>query len=153
MKGYQVVFTRIALFWVSLLLIGFEAHTQDFTLSEKIAVRFSGPFHFRFVFQPLMAIALGFKDGRTDEALKRPPFILRLFTHKKSEIKHLFGSVSKVLIVAVVLDVFAQLFIFHSIRILGALLVAVLIITPPYVLARSITNYLLRNFFKTKCKS
>ncbi len=151
LKRGHVIFRTKAIFLVAFLMAGFGTYAQDLTLSEKMVERFAGPFHFRFILQPLMAIILGFKDGRTDVALNRPPFILYIFGiigDRKGKIRNMFKSISKVLTVAFILDVLAQLFLFRSVRILDALLVAGLIIAPPYILARGIANHLLRRLTK-----
>jgi hypothetical protein len=45
---------------------------------ENLLGRLDGPLHFRFIFQPLMAVFFAIRDGRRDAREGRSPF--RLFT-------------------------------------------------------------------------
>jgi hypothetical protein len=141
-------FTNRSLIFLLLLFILLPVcgiWAQEFTLSEKIAARFAGPFHFRFLLQPLMAIILGIRDGKTDAQLNRPPYIFELFTNKidrKSNLKNALQSIVKPLVIGIVLDAIVQVYLFHSVRVFGAFLVGGLLIGLPYALARGIRNRL-----------
>ena len=99
---------RLGFIFVLLLLIPFCAVLgQEFTLSEKIAARIAGPFHFRFLLQPLVAIILGIRDGKTDARLNRPPYIFEIFSNKqdrKENLNNAFKSIAKPLLIGIVLD-------------------------------------------------
>ena len=135
----------ILLLSLTFVLLSLSLHAQDLTISEKIVARFTGPFHLRFVFQPIMAIVLGLKDGKTDALENRPPYLYYIFSDgkkRKEIIKHGLISVAKVLTIGVILDIGVQIYLFSSVRIWGAILVGFVVIALPYALARGIRNRL-----------
>ena len=118
---------------------------QDFTMSEKLVERFTGPFHFRFILQPLVAIIFGLKDGKTDAKLKKPPYIAHLILdkqHRLTNFRQGLMAIYKPLLIGVILDVIVQIYLFHSVRLWGAVVVGALIIALPYALARGLRNRL-----------
>ena len=118
---------------------------QDLTISEKVAARFVGPLHMRFIFQPLAAIILGIRDGRMDARAGIPPYIFEVITDKKNRRRNLKKGLQAILIplaIGIVLDIVAQYYLFHHIRLWGATLVGAVVIGLPYSLARGITNRL-----------
>ena len=139
--------------WIISLLLLCECVllAQDLTMSERLVERVTGPFHLRFVFQPLMAIFFGIKDGRADANLHKPPYIIHTILvkeHRMANLKHGLASITKVLVIGIILDALAQFVIFQNIRILGAIVLGALIIALPYALARGITNRVLTRFSK-----
>ena len=144
----QVKFIHRSILFLLILLILFpfgDLLAQEFTLSEKITARFHGPFHFRFLFQPIIAIILGLKDGKTDAKLNRPPYIIELFTNKENRrenLKNAFNSVAKPFMIGIVLDAVVQFHLFNSAHLYGAVLVGGLLVGLPYALARGIRNRL-----------
>lgn len=106
-----------------------------------------GPLHFRFIFQPLIAVGLAFRDGLRDARKGYPPYSWRLLTDPEQ--RHLliedgWKGISKVFIVAVVLDLVYQAIALHTFHILDALVVACLLALLPYVLLRGPANRLMR---------
>ena len=59
-------------------------------VSEKIARRLGGPAHLCFIIQPLIATALGIRDGVTDAKAGVPPYLLA-----SSSIGSIGGNASK----------------------------------------------------------
>ena len=136
-----------------IVCFGIGAFGQELTLSDKITERFHGPFHFRFIFQPLLAIILGAKDGLTDARLGKPPYFLDLFTNRldrQNKLKQSFHSIAKPLLIGICLDAIVQLHLFHSLHLYGALLVGGVLVGLPYALARGIGNRIMR--IKSKVK-
>ncbi|MDH3710184.1 MAG: hypothetical protein OER04_09875 [Cyclobacteriaceae bacterium] len=128
-----------------LLICGCALQAQDLTVSEKLVERFTGPFHLRFILQPLMAIIFGIKDGRMDASLKKPPYILNIILGKERRrdiLKHGLRSIAKVLAMGIVLDAIVQIYLFHGLFIMGAVMVGAVLIALPYALARGISNRL-----------
>ncbi|HWQ19007.1 MAG TPA: hypothetical protein VN455_04460 [Methanotrichaceae archaeon] len=108
-----------------------------------IIARIAGPMSLRFVVQPLVGLLLGARDGVRDAKAGEPPFIFDLIVNRENrriKLASLFTSLSKTIIIAVVLDLIAQYLIFDQVRITGAIAVAVIILIVPYSLARAITN-------------
>ena len=147
-KEWSEKYARLVKYlWICLsclfLLLNYMLVAQELTIAEKITQRFSGPLHLRFVLQPLVAILIGLKDGRSDALAKTPPYFFSLFqgkTQRKESLKEGFISISKVLTIGVVLDIIAQVILFQYVRILGAILVGITIIGLPYSLSRGISN-------------
>lgn len=113
------------------------------SFAEGVAARVVGPMGLRFVFQPLVGLLLGVRDGMMDAKAGEPPFIFDLIVNRKNrkaKLASLFKSLSKTIIIALVLDAIVQYLIFDQVRITSAIIVAVMILIVPYSLARAITN-------------
>jgi hypothetical protein len=127
-------------------------HTGDpYLFTERffqdILARLSGPGRLRFIVQPTVAIFLGLRSGIKDAHLGLPPFLWALTFHKAHRLELLrsaFASIRDLLAIAIVLDVISQFLIFHEVRPGAALLVGPVLITAPYVLARALTNRIVR---------
>jgi hypothetical protein len=113
------------------------------SLAEGIIARVAGPMSLRFVFQPLVGLMLGARDGLRDAKAGEPPFIFDLIVNRenrRAKLVSLSKSLSKTIIIAIVLDMIAQYLIFGQVRITGAIAIAIIILIVPYSLARAITN-------------
>lgn len=112
-------------------------------MPETLEAMLGGPGRMRFVLQPLVAIILGVRDGRADAAAGRPPYVVAVLFADEGRREGLVSALrtlTKPLLVAVVLDAVLQYVIFSSIRLWQALTVGTTLIALPYVLARGITN-------------
>ncbi len=97
---------------------------------------------FRFYLQPLMAFIRGIKHGRHDYQQGLSPLLSRLLGEEK--LKDVFREgvhgVAPVLLIALLLDLYAQWEIFHYIHVVMTMLVLMLIVLIPYFIARDFTN-------------
>ena len=112
-------------------------------ISEGIAKRFGGPGGFRLIIQPVLAIALGIRDGLADAKAGQPAYLIGIFFHPECRHELLESSINHILkpfILGVVIDLILQYFIFQRVRLIPALIVGILLIGLPYSLARGITN-------------
>ena len=112
-------------------------------LPDTLGAMLGGPGRLRFVVQPLIAIALGIRDGRLDAAAGRPPYVFGvLFVHamRREELMTGLRTLAKPLVVAVLLDALLQYIIFRSVRLWHALLAGTILIALPYAAARGLTN-------------
>ena len=112
-------------------------------MPETLEAMLGGPGRMRFVLQPIVAIILGIRDGRADAAAGRPPYVVAVLFADEGRREGLVSALrtlTKPLLVAVVLDAVLQYVIFSSIRLWQALAVGTTLIALPYVLARGITN-------------
>ena len=116
-------------------------------MPDKIEAMLSGPGSLRFILQPLVAIVLGLRDGRSDSSAGRPPYLYGLFFTRDvrgEEVKTALRTLTTPLAVAVILDAALQYVIFGSVRLWQALAVGTVLIALPYVLARGLTGRYLR---------
>jgi len=127
-------------------------HTGDpYLFTERffqdILARLSGPGRLRFVVQPTVAILLGVRSGIKDAREGAPPFLWALAFHgerRRALLQSVFISIRDLVAIAILLDVISQFIIFHEVRPGAALLVGPVLITLPYVLARALTNRIVR---------
>jgi hypothetical protein len=127
---------------MALLMYFFSSkeHTMDF---HNIFEGLHGPGRFRFIVQPLIAIFLGFRDGKVDATLGRSPYLLNILTsthHRGSVIKDGLMSIIKPIILAWCMDTAFQIFVLGSWSPFQATLVGVLLVALPYILIRGMTN-------------
>ena len=113
------------------------------SVAEGIIIRLVGPMSLRLVIQPAIALLLGIRDGRMDAKEGEPPFIVGLITNsrdRKAKLVSLFKSLSKAIIIAVILEVIVQYLLFGQVHAIGVILYASFFLIVPYSLARGVTN-------------
>ena len=106
---------------------------------EQLLGRIEGPFVFRFVMQPAVAALLAVRAGLADARHGRSPYLWRALSnpHERPQlIREGFRDVSRVFIVAVLLDTIYQLMVFGWIYPLQSLIVAAVLALVPYVVFR-----------------
>lgn len=109
--------------------------------------RLDGPLHFRFIVQPLVAIGFAFRDGQRDAYKGYPAYGWALLTdseHRQTLIENGWKGISKVFLVAVVLDLVYQVIALRTFHLVAALIVACLLALLPYVLLRGPINRFIR---------
>ena len=109
--------------------------------------RLDGPLHLRFFLQPGMAILFAIRDGLRDAREGRPAYFWSLFTEpalRHDLLRDGWKSISKIFIIALVLDVIYQIIVLHWFYPFETLLVAVLLALIPYVLVRGPVNRIKR---------
>ncbi len=101
--------------------------------------RAEGPMNFRCIMQPLIATLLAVRAGLRDEREGRPPFLwmfIWLPGERHDLIRRAWRDLSRIFIVAIVIDIGYQWFVFKLIRpgelVITGLVLAVL----PYFLVR-----------------
>jgi hypothetical protein len=116
---------------------------------ENLIARLSGPMHFRIILQPLMAVIFAIIDGVKDARTGKPPHFWAIFFdsgHRKEHIKNGWKSVSKIFILAVILDIVYQLKVIHRIYPGETLIVALVLAIVPYLVLRGPVNRIVRLF-------
>lgn len=111
-----------------------------------LILRIDGPLHFRFIVQPLVAVGFAFRDGRRDARKGYPAYGWALLTdpeHRQFLIQSGWKGISKVFIVAIVLDLVYQIIALRTVKLDDALIVACLLALLPYVLLRGPFNRLI----------
>lgn len=115
---------------------------------EQLLGRASGPLHFRLIIQPLVAAFLAFKAGKHDAAAGAPAFLWEFFTRPDERARLArsgWKDVSKIFIVALVLDAIYQLIVFHTVHVIQALIVGIVLAILPYALLRGPVTRLMRS--------
>jgi hypothetical protein len=141
--GYSVVLLLLA----RVQMGGVEGPAFRFTneIIDRLAARVTGPLHFRFILQPLIAIALGIRDGRLDARAGTSPFVIDVLFGSENRREYVASALKNLatpVVIGTVLDAVSQYQIFGHVRPLGALLVGFAVLGVPYALARGITNRL-----------
>ena len=119
-----------------------------FRVVHDLYARLDGPLHFRFFLQPAMAIFLAIRDGLKHSREGAPPFFWSLFNdpgHRRELMRDAWKSISKVFIIAVLLDVVYQIIVVRWVYPFETVLVAILLAIVPYILVRGPVNRLRRD--------
>lgn len=101
--------------------------------------RAEGPMNFRCIMQPLIAISLAVRAGLRDEREGRPPFLWMLIWmpgERTDLVKRAWRDISRIFIIAIVLDIGYQHFILKEIYFGELILTALLLAVLPYFLVR-----------------
>jgi len=110
---------------------------------EELGEMLRGPGRLRFIVQPIVAIALGIRDGRLDAAAGRPAYFISLLTGRTPRRQQLIAALRilwRPLAVAIVLDLILQYIIFRSVHLWHGIIVGAILIALPYVMARGLSN-------------
>jgi hypothetical protein len=114
---------------------------------ENLLSRLDGPLHFRFIFQPLMAIVFAIIDGVRDSRMGKPAYFWAVIVspgNRKELLKAGWKSVGKIFIIAVALDFAYQLIIHQGFHPLDTLIVAIFLSIIPYLFFRGPVNRLIK---------
>ena len=110
---------------------------------QDFSGRLTGPLHFRFLLQPLMASILAIRAGRRDAREGRPPYFWAIFTdsgNRKELVREGWKAVAKVFTIAAIMDVIYQLIEVRWVYVLDILITAVLLAIVPYLFLRGPVN-------------
>lgn len=116
---------------------------------NDLFMRLDGPLHFRFFLQPCMALVFAIRDGLRDARQDRPAYFWSLFTEpdlRGDLLRDGWKSISKVFIVATVLDLIYQIIVLHWFYPFETLIVAVILALVPYLLVRGPVNRIKKSF-------
>jgi len=117
------------------------AFSRDFL--DDIPKRLTGPGSFRFILQPLIAIALGSRDGVLDRRAGKVPYLLALITgtgRRRELLRSGLSAIVNVLLMGILLDAVFQWIIFRAVHPGAALILGPVLIAAPYTLARAFAN-------------
>lgn len=122
-------------------------------LVRGLEARAVGPGSMRLIIQPLVAVALGVRDGIMDANAGRPPYLFgMLFARERRRelIRDGINHTTKPMAVGIALDMILQWYIFRSVRLYAAVLVGIFLIGLPYGLSRGIANRITRRRYRTR---
>jgi hypothetical protein len=114
---------------------------------DHLVERPDGPMAFRFLIQPVMAAILAIRDGMRDGRTGATPFFLTLILpsgRRKAAWIEAIRATARILILAAVLDVIYQAFVYHAFYPGETVIVAVVLGLLPYVLLRGPVSRIFR---------
>ena len=109
----------------------------------NLIARVTGPMKFRLVFQPAMASFLAIRAGIEDAKTGKPPYFWAVLWDSDERhimLKEGWKSISKVFIIAIVLDVVYQIIERRFVYPGEAVIVAFVLAIVPYLALRGLTN-------------
>ena len=118
---------------------------------ENLFGRLDGPFHFRFIVQPLMATLLAIIGGIKDAKLGKPPFLWGVILqpeHRKEFLRDTWKHAGRIFILAIMLELIYQPYVLHAFYPGEALIVAFVLAFVPYMIVRGPVNRIARLFQK-----
>lgn len=110
---------------------------------DHLLARSTGPFSFRFILQPLVAVVIAIRAGVKDARTSRTPYLVGLFSvpsERRALIRSTLKDLARLYIVAVTLDCVYQVMVVRWIYPLQALIVGFLLAVIPYILTRGLAN-------------
>lgn len=114
---------------------------------ENLSDRVSGPMKFRLFLQPVMAAVFAIMAGIKDAKAGRPPYFWSLFSQPQTRAAMLrdgWKDVSKVFILALILDVIYQMTVLKFVYPGEAIIVAFVLAILPYLILRGLVTRLVR---------
>jgi len=114
-----------------------------------VGERFSGPMNFRLLLQPLVAAVLAVRAGMQDARDGRPPYLWTLLTdpsQRRDLLREGWKAVTKVFIMAVIIDLVYQWLVYGWFFPLEALGIAAILALVPYLLLRGPVNRITRRW-------
>ncbi|HXK11348.1 MAG TPA: hypothetical protein VMT70_17015 [Vicinamibacteria bacterium] len=120
---------------------GFYVFSRDFL--EDVPKRLAGPGRFRFLLQPITAIALGVGAGRRDRRAGRRPYLHAMIFGGEDHgtlMRTALGDIATLLLMGILIDSVCQWLILGSSYPGAALVVGPVLICAPYAAARALAN-------------
>jgi len=114
---------------------------------EQLIGRASGPLQFRLFVMPTVVTILAIRAGLKDAREGRPAFLWGIIsnpTERRSRLLAGWKDITRIFVVAMVLDTAYQLMVFRAFYVVQALIVAVVCAIVPYVLFRGPATRLAR---------
>jgi len=112
-----------------------------------LAGRIGGPLSFRLILQPAVAIYLAIRAGVLDAHNGRPPYFWTILSDRADRSELLnegWKAVAKVFVLAVLIDVVYQLWVYRWWYPVESLVVAFVLACLPYLLVRGLANRIAR---------
>jgi hypothetical protein len=107
----------------------------------------SGPFAFRFILQPIMATLAALRDGIPDARTGRAPFLHTVLTdpaQRRGRLDEALIATSRIVLLGLAMDTAYQLIEFKVFHPMEALIIALLLALPPYLLLRGLVTRIAR---------
>ena len=152
-QGLTLLAKLVIAIGIALLVAGAVSHPVTIAAAERIwyqeLARATAPMKFRFVTQPLMAAFLAIRDARKDNRAGRAPYIwavLREPRARRALLTHGLNQTARIIVLGVVMDVIYQLIFLKTFYPVEALIIALVLAFPPYVLIRGLAARIMRRW-------
>ena len=122
-------------------------------MAAELQGRLYGPFSFRYVLQPIMAMLYAARDGIVDARHGRPVYFWSILNSRSERLQLLregWSAVARVLALGTIMDVIYQLMVFHWIHPVQLVIVVLGLAFVPYLLLRGPINRIARHFIKQR---
>lgn len=110
---------------------------------EDLIGRLSGPFAFRFVFQPATAVFYAVRDGVKDAREGRSPYLSTILFHpaeRRARLHEGWKATLRVLLLGAIMELAYQLLVFGRPRPIELVLIVFGLVFLPYLLLRGIVT-------------
>ncbi|HKE32826.1 MAG TPA: hypothetical protein VKD65_13940 [Candidatus Angelobacter sp.] len=122
---------------------------------DHLIGRIEGPLSIRIILQPVVSSVIGLLIAVKDARAGRPPFCWTVLTdklHRRESLKEAWRDISRVFMVAVIIDVIYQIAVLHWIYPLQSLLVAAVLAMVPYAVIRVLANLIISLWLNHRTK-
>lgn len=119
---------------------------------DMLIGREHGPLAFRLVIQPLVAVLLAVRAGVRDAQAGRPPYgsaVIAGQLSRRALLREGWHDVARLFFMAVLIDIIYQIIVFRWIYPGQAVIVALVVSFPSYVLCRGPADRLARYWLRT----
>ncbi len=119
--------------------------------SDQMAGRVTGPLHLRLILTPTMATIFAIRNGLKEARAGLKPYGWRVFTipdERKAYLKRGWKEIRKVIVVAAVLDMGYQFYVFRAYYVFQTVILVIVLALMPYMVIRGITTRLTSLFLK-----
>ncbi|MBK8380323.1 MAG: hypothetical protein IPL16_00190 [Ignavibacteria bacterium] len=118
---------------------------------DILGLKTEGPMKFRFILQPIVSLIFAVKAGLRDSKSGEVPYFWGLVSGKgerKDLLKEGWKDVGKLFVIALLLDIIAQIIILKTVYPFEAVITAIILAFIPYIIFRGIVNRIISLFKK-----
>ncbi|MGB4852479.1 MAG: hypothetical protein WBQ38_09200 [Ignavibacteria bacterium] len=118
---------------------------------DNLGLKTEGPMKFRFILQPIVSLIFAVKAGLRDSKSGEVPYFWGLVSGKgerKDLLKEGWKDVGKLFVIALLLDIIAQIIILKTVYPFEAVITAIILAFIPYIIFRGIVNRIISLFKK-----
>jgi len=150
-----VVALSVGLVVVGLVMYGISGEVLT-RIWQNMLDRPGGPFVFRFVLQPIMAMAAALRDGVSDARKGRAPFLWTVLTdpsQRRGRLDEALIATSRIVLLGLAIDTVYQVIEFEAFHPAEALIIALMLAFLPYVLLRGLVTRIAHRWVGNKSAS
>jgi hypothetical protein len=137
-----VVSLTVLLIVAGILWYGVTLDTLQ-RLWHNLIERPDAPMRFRFVLQPLMAVAFAIRDGLRDARAGRAPFFTTILwrpQERATRLREALNATARIILLGLLMDLIYQILVFRRFFPNEAVIIALLLGFVPYVVVRGLAT-------------